>query len=50
LFDLPIIKECLSTKRAKKGEEKLRDGEDHIFVKKIQDHFPNSDIGPMPMN
>lgn len=38
-FAIPIIKKSLGTKCTIKSKEKLWNRKNHIFVKKVEDHF-----------
>ena len=47
--DVKIIKESLTTPSIVETEEKLREGENDIFIVKIENHFGIPDIGPTSM-
>jgi len=48
--DVERLIERLSTKSAIPSEIKLDNGENDIFIEKVENHFSDSDIGPSAMN
>lgn len=48
--NVPIIEDRLTTIRIVEAVYYLRNGENHIFVEEVEDHFTDSNVAPPPMH